>query len=459
MVHRTLKCVSASEFKPKTTASGTCDPYATEWTEHTFHFVSQCWGLVVQWERPLNEATPRFTFPLIVRNVKKGSEAEEQGLKVGDHIVAVCHKDSAFIKVQEAFETTDKNETRAFNGASMKRSLTTLTKQAEASTHMGKTFVEVETANILVEGGRCRLKVLRQQRERCPNCGGQDLDEDTRSGDTVCMGCGVVLRERLMMPCFEGRVFEDARDDPRRTGPVEDPLVLSQAGMATTMQAPPAATNRNAPAARLCAAGRRAANADRQRRAETAVDELCDEMGLPTMMAQAARRLVTRAEEEARARGGRGQRAGAGLACAAVMMACEEQRAGRTLKEMLATVATGGVSRRQIIAARKRLQQLPGVRAPPTVQPADLIPRFCSNLGAPAAVERLAVELAERARARGGLEGRVPASVAAAAILEAWGAEGSPASVLEVSEATGVAAGTIALVRATLRKAGGGAGV
>lgn len=43
----------------------------------------------------------------------------------------------------------------------------------------------------------------------CENCGGNELEEDRRSGDTICSQCGTVQSERLISQEAEYRVFSE----------------------------------------------------------------------------------------------------------------------------------------------------------------------------------------------------------------------------------------------------------
>lgn len=86
--------VSAASFVPKNKVRGSCDPFAMEWTEHRIHLMQAKWGIRAIWDDVNPSNVRRFRFPLIITEVDAGSEAEDQGLVPGDHIVAAGHTES-----------------------------------------------------------------------------------------------------------------------------------------------------------------------------------------------------------------------------------------------------------------------------------------------------------------------------------------------------------------------------
>ena len=100
-----MKFVSASAFVPKSRVWGSCDPNAREWTEHRIHLMQTRWGIKAIWDSVEASNVLRFRFPLVITEVDAGSEAEDQGVKPGDHIVAVGHAESpnGILRVQVVF--------------------------------------------------------------------------------------------------------------------------------------------------------------------------------------------------------------------------------------------------------------------------------------------------------------------------------------------------------------------
>ena len=72
---------------------------------------------------------------------------------------------------------------------------------------MGKPVIGEEVNRMLLLGGKCTVRVRRLERMlRCSDCGSQELEDDSRSGDLVCVGCGLVCRERTMVASYDVRV-------------------------------------------------------------------------------------------------------------------------------------------------------------------------------------------------------------------------------------------------------------
>jgi transcription initiation factor TFIIIB Brf1 subunit/transcription initiation factor TFIIB len=51
---------------------------------------------------------------------------------------------------------------------------------------------------------------------KCPNCDGENFVEDPVRGDSICVGCGGCLPERLMDETLEKRNFSDSNKDHNR---------------------------------------------------------------------------------------------------------------------------------------------------------------------------------------------------------------------------------------------------
>ena len=262
--------------------------------------------------------------------------------------------------------------------------------------------------------------MLRPERMRCEECGSVELEDDRRSGDLVCIGCGLICRQRTMVPDFDVRVFAESGDaEMRRTGAPEMPGISD--GRLETVVAAPAAwagpSGVAGSAGRLSASQRAHDGQGPRARAakhEQAVEAVCSRLELPTCISDAAKRICAQLDARAGSGAGAARRAAA-RAAAAVLLACEERGVPRTLKEM--TAAAGDqASVRQIVTAKKAAQKLLHIH-PALSTPAGLVPRFCSNLQVEQPVERLATVYAEQGASKADLCGRAPASAAAAAIL------------------------------------------
>ena len=96
-----MPTIDARCFIPKSKATGSCDPNGLCWSDHVFHLTQSKWGVAALQIKIANEA--RFSFPLTVSNVEDGSEADQQGMRKGDQIVAVGLDGHSCLPVQVSF--------------------------------------------------------------------------------------------------------------------------------------------------------------------------------------------------------------------------------------------------------------------------------------------------------------------------------------------------------------------
>ena len=82
-----MPTIDAIHFVPRSKATGSIDPYGTCCSEHVFHLTQGRWGVTATQIQMANQV--RLLFPVTVSQVVAGSEADEQGIRKGDRIVAV----------------------------------------------------------------------------------------------------------------------------------------------------------------------------------------------------------------------------------------------------------------------------------------------------------------------------------------------------------------------------------
>jgi len=72
----------------------------------------------------------------------------------------------------------------------------------------------------------------------CPECNSTDFIEDSRTGDTICKGCGLSLSERMIDPGKEWRSFDSVDESKRaRTGLPSSPTMYDK-GLTTIIGRP-----------------------------------------------------------------------------------------------------------------------------------------------------------------------------------------------------------------------------
>ena len=247
-------------------------------------------------------------------------------------------------------------------------------------------------------------------RRTCPECRGTLRSEEQ---ETVCTECGLVVETDWLDRGPEWRAFDD--ETRERTGA---PLTRARHDMGLSTEIGHDAgvsAGKRRRLTRMRTQHRRASApskiARNRREAFGEIWRMTGRLSLPDAIRDRACVLFTSAQEDDLLRG----RSIEGIATAAVYAVCRIAGISRTLVEVAA------VSR----VDRDRLKNCYGVlnRAfeleTGPIDPAEYLPRFATELGLDADVERRARQLAARARNEGIAAGRNPAGVAGACLYTA----------------------------------------
>lgn len=259
----------------------------------------------------------------------------------------------------------------------------------------------------------------------------------------MCSECGLVVDEDRIDRGPEWRSFADDDTNPERTGA---PLTRSRhdRGLSTEIGRSTRVTGRKRRRlARMRTHHKRARISSKRERnqvyAFSEIRRLIERLGLPEPVRDQACVLFESAQKEQLLRG----RSLEGFAAAATYAAARAADVARTRPEVCeAAKATAN----ELEAAFDAMNRELGLPVGPT-PPAEYLPRFASELGCPAAVERRARELAERTVADGIAAGRNPGGVAAACLYTA--AREVEGGTLTQQEAADVADVTPVTVRGT----------
>jgi transcription initiation factor TFIIB len=248
--------------------------------------------------------------------------------------------------------------------------------------------------------------------DECPECGGRTRVD---SAERVCDDCGLVVEADRIDHGPEWRSFDDDETDPKRTGA---PLTRSRhdRGLSTEIGRSTRVKGRKRRRlARMRTQHNRAQISTKRDRnkvyAYTEIRRLTGVLGLPDSVRDAACALFDSAQEESLLRG----RSLEGFAAACVYVACRTADVARTVGEVCDEAKATEDEHRAAFDAMNRELGLP---IGPT-GPAEYLPRFASDLGRAAEVERRAGELAKRAVSEGIANGRNPVGVAAACLYTA----------------------------------------
>jgi len=281
----------------------------------------------------------------------------------------------------------------------------------------------------------------------CSECGSPDVIEDRRGGQLVCTACGLQAGGSLIAEESEWRDFED--DGPRSHGTVNSRVGgpeggLIDLGLSTVMaQSDGLGTSLS----RLQSKSTHSVDAQALLAAFHNASRLASSLSLPPLIVDRTNHLYKRVLESGVFKSKKMDVA----LVACLYIACRHESVPRTLKEICQS-ATGTGSRRgkeitlkEVAKAFKKIKRSRAYAAAPSASAqvgtnsltssnaeaatnaamsssssasaVSLVPRFCSTLKLPLMVERHTITIIEAAERVGCLEGRAPATIAAAAMI------------------------------------------
>ncbi len=268
----------------------------------------------------------------------------------------------------------------------------------------------------------------------CSECKSDDVVTDFSAGDVICRACGVVLCGRIM---DETQEWNNHRSDDGPSGAESNRVgaaslgVTSDNGLVTILDRKnstktkyggrmvenPPPLNETWMKHANCSSMTSTSDLSLIRCCER-VREIADVMGIPSAVVDAGSLILMNLQNAGQLTHKKGPLGDA--ICAAVLyIACRENSAARTLKE-IAPVAN--VEWKSLIKAFKKISRhiqqsgRCGSGVTSIVKGEDLIPRFCSQLGLDPSVAQAAKHVARKASELELDCGRSPCDLAAAAI-------------------------------------------
>ncbi|KAG8882270.1 transcription initiation factor IIB [Tulasnella sp. 331] len=239
----------------------------------------------------------------------------------------------------------------------------------------------------------------------------------------------------------------DEGDDPSRVGAAADPLLDGMENLDTTISFKDGGSGMSRELQRTMAKG---AGARAERGLVAAfrdISSMCDQISLPKAIADIAKQLYKKADQEKILKG---KSVDAIVACC-IFIACRMARVPRTFKEIcqLTNVPKKTIGQcYKVLENSLQLNATNGTGGPaPVVEgPEALLGRYVNHLDLPVYVERAAVDLVIQNREHGVADGRSPISIAGAAIYFASHLYGQPKTAKEIAVVAGVSESTIKLV-------------
>jgi len=271
----------------------------------------------------------------------------------------------------------------------------------------------------------------------CPDCKNPvpNIIEEFANGDLVCGDCGLVLGDRIIDTRSEWRTFaNDEGDDPSRVGAAANPL-LDGAQLDTVISRRDGGSGMARDLNKVHGRANAVKGEKNLIQAYKEIAAMSDAIGLTKLIADIAKQLYKRVEEEKLLRG----KSTESIIAACIFIACRQENVPRTFKEICAITR---VPKKEIGRCFKTLIRTFETNVS-TMASEDLMSRFCSMLHLRMEVQKAALELTMKTKEHGTLAGKSPVSVAAACIYMASCLYQQPQSTRDVAQVTGVSEVTI----------------
>lgn len=255
--------------------------------------------------------------------------------------------------------------------------------------------------------------------DRCRGCGSEKTIVDYRHGEVVCKDCGLILVDTLFDFGPEWRAFDEEQINKRaRTG---GPLRYAKQNIGLTteidrydrdIKGSAIPTERKAQLYRLRKWQRRSrmgTSVDRNLSiALPELDRMSAHLNIPNNIKEECARWYRKCVNKGIVRG----RSIESVIAAVIYLISRQHHLPKTLEEL---EKISGVKRKDIGRSYRTICRRLGLRMP-VITAADYVPRLASELGVSGETEAKAMEMLEKARETGIIAGKVPISIAAAAI-------------------------------------------
>jgi len=259
-------------------------------------------------------------------------------------------------------------------------------------------------------------------KERCSSCGSDQRIVDYRRGEVICKVCGLVLDDTLFDFGPEWRAFDEEQMSKRARagGPIK--YAKQNIGLTTEIdrydrdiKGSAVPSERKAQLYRLRKWQRRSrmgTSVDRNLSiALPELDRMSAHLNISPNIKEECARLYRKCVNLGIVRG----RSIESVIAAIIYLISRQHQLPKTLTEL---EKVSGVDKKDIGRSYRTICRRLGMKMP-IVTPADYVPRLASELGVSGETEAKAIEMLKDARIVGITSGKVPMSIAAAAIFVA----------------------------------------
>ena len=265
--------------------------------------------------------------------------------------------------------------------------------------------------------------------KKCPECGSRNLVTDAKHAELYCADCGMVIAENLVDLGPEWRSYDEEQASKRvRTGPPMSYRIHNK-GLSTPMPETFAHTKR------LRGIISMDSNEKILSFALGEIDRMASALKLPPEIREEASVLYRRAAKHNLIKG----RSIEELVSAMLYITCRQYHVPRTLKEI---AQVSRMPLRKIRRAYIFLVRRLGIKLAPA-DPAQYVPRFCSELGLSDVIRERAIEILKENEDTSAAKGWGPTGTAAAAIYLAASLSGVSVSEKEIAKVAGTTPITI----------------
>lgn len=285
-----------------------------------------------------------------------------------------------------------------------------------------------------------------EAKEKCPDCGSENLSHDYEKAEVICNNCGAVLADNLVDFGPEWRAFDaDQKAKRQRTGaPIK--YTKPNKGLVTEIdrynrdiRGTKISPQSQAQMYRLRKWHKRSSISSSMERnltiALSELDRIASYLGLPNNVREASALLYRKAVEKGLIRG----RLIESVVASVLYTVCRQYGIPRTLDEIS---EVSGIPKKEIGRTYRFIKKELTVSVPLT-NPVHYVPRFASELNLSGNVQERAKEILETAIGQGLISGRGPTGVAAAAVYIAGVVMGERRTQKEVADVAGVTEVTI----------------
>ena len=291
-----------------------------------------------------------------------------------------------------------------------------------------------------------RLKNRRSGDDHCPECGSGNLIHDEDSGEIICGGCGLVLKESMINDGPEWRAFTPGEKESRSRVGVPLSFAVHDKGLTTVIgRIGKDAYGRSIPLntklqmlrlRKWQIRSRVHSSTDRNlAQAMAELDRLCDKLHISSNIKERAAVIYRKALDSGLVRG----RSISAIAAASLYAACRITQTPRTLREI---THQSPIERKDIARCYRLMLKDLGIQMPkPDAQ--LRVPKIAAKVGVGEKTQQTAVDILRQAEKIRTTAGKDPMGLAAAALYIACVINNEKRTQKVIADAAGVTEVTI----------------